>query len=248
MEAGVDIPRLEFNYSKFIAGLTICAFLLGVLYPLVYYSFFFFNVFDYIELAEIAIHVIKDGAYLLFPYLLFYYIGFVYSSNKDTAKTTGIPITIKYYKFFRFLVWTIAIMLFGSLIYAYIIDRISLPILLLNVMFFLYVYIVDIPKDLSKKILSKGGLQINGVEYFFMQCVVIIIYLGTMHGLIMADSVKNLHSTSGTYIIVNNKDTIKSNKTYYYIGRTNNYVFFYNAKNRFVDIFPEKDINKVSLH
>lgn len=62
------------------------------------------------------------------------------------------------------------------------------------------------------------------------------------------DSVDVLtYSTYGTYIEIGAKK-IASNENYYYIGRTKNFIFFYNSKNNQTDVFQNKDITKLSIN
>lgn len=240
--------KSSLNYGQFIAGTSLCAFLMGILYPFTYYAFFFFNVFDYMELNEIAIHAIRDGMIILLPYFLFYYIGFIHSKSSnsiannetnDRVRTTS--------KFFLYFLRIGLAVLYAFYIYEYVRGKTTLPMLLFFIFSSFYAYIIEIPVLIRNKLLPSLGYKINAVENLFLITIVLTMYGSITLGLTRADSVKFSHSTTGTYILMN-KDTIKSDSKYYYIGRTNKYVFFFNEKLHFVDVYPEKDINKLSLH
>ena len=228
-----ESQKSSLSYTQFIAGASLCAFLMGILYPFTYYAFFSFNVFDYMELNEITIHVIRDGMIILLPYFLFYYIGFVHSTSTNSSMTNmetydKVTTTNKFFRYFLRIGLAISYVFY---IYEYIIGKTTLPMLLFFIFTSFYAYIVEIPVLVRNKLHSSIGYTINSIEYLLVITIVLTIYGSVTLGLTRADSVKFGHSTTGTYIIMN-KDTVKSDSKYYYIGRTNNYVFFYNEKQR----------------
>jgi len=64
-------------------------------------------------------------------------------------------------------------------------------------------------------------------------------------GIFQIGKIKNRPET-GIAIVIGNK-VISSTKSYFQIGRTSNYTFFYNVKDGQTDIFPNKDISRISI-
>ncbi len=240
-----ELGNIEFSLTNLISGLTFCSFILGIINLTVYYYFFHFNVFSYIELSEIAIQVIKDGILILLPIIILL-ISIIFKGKTINASTSN-AIKQKNYNVIRYLI-ILGIILIGIFIfYEYFINKISLPFLLYFIFSFFAPYIWDLPFKIKRHLEQNSGIKINAFSFVLLSAVILCITGGVFNALIKVDSVKYKHINSGTYILMG-KDTIKSNDNYYYFGRTKNYVFFYNEKTQYTDIYQEKDINKLSIH
>jgi hypothetical protein len=229
--------------TKFIAGLTIVGFAYGIIYSVVYYGFFSFNVFEYIDLNEIITHAIKNCIFLFFPYIIGWSIGV---SRKINYERPAVP--VKRRSFLRRNIFLfINISLFIGIAISWYLQIFKTPMALFLVLSFFSSWLPKIAKFLNAKFSEKYDIKIDIYAHTLLESIVVVIYGATMYGLLEANNVLNYNSTKNTYIIVKS-DTIKSNSNYYYIGKTNNYLFFYNSKKQSTDVYPEKDINKISLH
>ncbi len=47
--------------------------------------------------------------------------------------------------------------------------------------------------------------------------------------------------------MITNKDTVRTNNDLRYIGKTRNYIFFYNKKNAVSTIYPMTEVLKISI-
>lgn len=85
----------------------------------------------------------------------------------------------------------------------------------------------------SKWVVAMGG-------YFYMLMAISII------GRMEAVAVENKHYYSETEVTVDNV-VIKTDSSFYYLGKTSNYVFFYDVKNKGAVIYPCGKMNKVVM-
>ncbi|CAN5400171.1 hypothetical protein BH09BAC6_BH09BAC6_10860 [soil metagenome] len=233
----------DFKITDIITGITTCAFILGAIDPMVYYGFFYFNVFDYIELSEIATHIIQYEIIIIFPFsvgiLLFRYFYFERVRMKRLDENQRIP---------KGLIILAVISYMGLFTGFFITDIISLPLFLVFSLALLFAVTANwfIFSKLNFTFDKLFGRGINIFNRMFLLVLSVNIILGLSFSLVKVDSVKFKHLSKGTYI-VREKDTIKSTSVYYYIGKTNKFVFFYDAKEKVVDAYPESTIKKYSL-
>lgn len=59
--------------------------------------------------------------------------------------------------------------------------------------------------------------------------------------------IKKYHYSFGTTLMTE-KDTIKSDLSFYYAGKTRNYVFWYNEKDSAITVIPISDVKKLIIH
>ncbi|WP_299291025.1 hypothetical protein [uncultured Mucilaginibacter sp.] len=239
-----ELGNIEFNLTNLITGLTLCSFVLGITNLTVYYYFFSFNVFDYIELSEIAIRVIKDGIMILLPIVVLVISTLFF--NGKTIISSPARSNRNVNKLVRYLIITGFLLLASFIFYEYITSKISLPFFLYFIFSFFTTYVWELPFVIKKKLEFNFGIKINMFSLILLSAVILCLTGGILNSLIKVDSVKDKHAYTGTYILIG-KDTIISTKRYYYFGRTNNYIFFYNEITKATDVYPGKDINKVSI-
>lgn len=75
--------------------------------------------------------------------------------------------------------------------------------------------------------------------------ILILLVISGFQGKFEANEVKKNHIYAGTTII-NKNDTLNSNDKTYFIGKTNDYIFFYNEKDEDVKIYPIKEISAIT--
>ncbi|WP_379963392.1 hypothetical protein [Epilithonimonas sp. UC225_85] len=75
--------------------------------------------------------------------------------------------------------------------------------------------------------------------------IIVLLVISSFQGFSEAKYVVNAKIYTGTTIITGNK-IIKSNQNFYFIGKTNEYIFFYNQKLNNVKVYPLKDVNEIT--
>lgn len=89
----------------------------------------------------------------------------------------------------------------------------------------------------------------NGVRIVFRTMLIgAIISLFTAYlANYQVDNIKNDSEHSGYTITLNNGEILKSDSTSYYIGKTRNYLFFYDGEAHSTDIIPMDRVQQISI-
>ena len=89
-------------------------------------------------------------------------------------------------------------------------------------------------------------LESTNTIYLQLGLAIILIYIS---GVIAHTSAMRalLSKSSSEVTIVMDKQTISTNESYRFIGKTKNYIFFYNIKKQQADIYPNADIKNMSV-
>lgn len=83
------------------------------------------------------------------------------------------------------------------------------------------------------------------ISFLFLTVLFIGIVIYYAHT--QADNIKEKKSTFGVTIILDNNQTIISDSTNYYIGKTVNYVFIYHEKTSTTDVFPMNRVKQITF-
>ena len=151
-------------------------------------------------------------------YLFLFLIPFLPSLDRTPDKTLSAAFT------FFGLVWVVICLInktgdfFKAALILYV-----LPVFLLFMAHKLY--------KGSKWVIALGG-------YFYMLMAISIV------GRLEAVAVKNAHHYKETAVTIDN-NIIRSDSSFYYLGKTNNYVFFYDARNKSSIVYPRTQVTKV---
>jgi len=89
--------------------------------------------------------------------------------------------------------------------------------------------------------------SLNGFNKKYLAGAFIFLFLlviACAHGKFTASYVKSNHIYSGTKII-GKTDTLVSNDSVYFIGKSDNYIFFFNQKSDNVNVYPTNSIEKI---
>jgi hypothetical protein len=258
------------NIKELLPLLGVLSLIFGIIKLLVYYSFFNFNVFEFIELDEIVTHIIKDAVVILVPILLYTFIYIMYVPKLEPAvnlKTIKAPRMSRADKLnLAFAILLVAAILF-LLIGLFSNDRISLATLLMYLGGFVYLLLMISVYKFYERFNRLFNVKTDKTIITYSSVILFTLFCAS--SLFSVNLVKN-HAGSvisevfsgskdikdqtllNNYIILNaeagKKDTVKSTTNYYYIGKTNKFVFFYSPLNNNVDVYAEKDIKKYSLN
>lgn len=221
----------------------------GALYLYTFYSYFNIAIFQYLDVSEILLSFINFTFYLLPPLviiILFFYLTTIIVSNTSVQKIlTKLPPpflnsedTLILLEVFNR--WGLHISIFLCSIYLSIALCISIESPLLKIIELLFF------TNSGFFLLSQLGFNLQeGIKKILLFIILLTIVC------VVCFASKNVHSINesperNTVIIIT--DTIiTTNKNYYYIGRTNNYIFLYNATKKESDIIPKNQIKKISF-
>jgi len=232
------------SLSEFILIITFLSFVFGIANLTIYYGKFSFNIFEYLDLTEIVANSIRDSIYIAIPLILMTYVHM--TRLKSTIGKNGpdtLPITKKKNN------WSIYVFLL-MVILSPVIDLIrhrpfvyERVILYMSLFYFLLLLgIIEFEKFLK----SNFGYQIAPKMMLVLFLSILLLFGSTILSSFKISSIVPKNDIGNTYIIIKG-DTIKSTTKVYYIGRSRNYIFFYNVSTKSTEVYPNKDISKVSL-
>lgn len=247
--------NLILEIPKFIPFLTIITFVCSSLDLIIYYSYFNINIFKYLELNEIFTQVLNDLLLNVFIFLIMAIIPQVVI-RKFKVIENHISRTAEHINYHN--VVTIFLLILIILEIEFMIEKdlynlffslgIFIPI------FFLYILLLEFRanKKFLMPVSKTSMLAIVFSVYIITQSVVFSFF----HLL----NVRLHHIYSNTDIEIESKKTstingnivieskiVKSTNSYYFIGQTNNNIFFYNEANNTTDCYFTKDVTKVTL-
>jgi len=267
--------RLTFSFTEYLSIVTGCTILFGIINLEVYYACFNFNVFEFLDLKEIVTLITNNLSYIVILLLGFFFyfeisIKLVTVLPKGHIKKVGSLLRNPKYRkvaiFSNYMYY--GLICVGSII-AYIedaISRITLVIALLVVSIPLVINLISKKMDKVRKIYTLKSSQLIGI---YIAGITIIIYLSMFQALIKAAIVYDdynleldlsklfsslkvpVDKLKSDYFLQktpeNKIDTVFSNGVFFYIGKSSNYVFYYNRTKNNVEVYPDKDIIKYSF-
>jgi hypothetical protein len=248
-----DFGQLIISYLPIF---TLISLGIGILNQLVYYYPFHLDILTYVDLNEI----ILSSFTILLKCLVIALVGYISAELmsffiKKPLKITnkyydGIPISLKranIFMMFFVVVFSLLLVLFynrynntnyGILIKEWHLVLCTLYIIgvlgIASLLYFKYVYETNYSMPFKFKYTN------------IIMASIVVLYWTIFFSALDAINM-SFHSSYGTYIEAGNKRVV-STLNYYYIGRTKNFVFFYDVKNDFTDIYQNKDISLLSIN
>jgi hypothetical protein len=229
----------KFNFDNLLKIAIPVFILLGFTQLTAYYNEFNFPIIQYIDYTEIITVFLGNfytSALLLFPLFMAAIIKQFTESESEISS---------------FMIFFIVIM-FGLVIsinflYTYnVIHSFSQQKWIIEIESFIIIILLRYIENLSVN--NRKFVKFKNSEKFnwFVVLVVIIVQLFyiSLMGKWDADAVKKHHLFSGTTIILDSTE-IKSNSNFYYIGKTNKYVIFFNQLDSSSTVYPMDHIQKV---
>jgi len=185
-----------------------------------YYYQFNLPIVEYLDFSEASILFLDE----IITYLFFLLPAFYFAVNRpDTDKSDMVVILI------------VAVLITVSFINENLIFQSTKFVSMIGALaLFIIVYL------LRKKWLNSGswGLAIA------LFCI--MLFTTSVTGCSKASDVKENYLYLGTEVTLDSL-TLTSDSTFFYIGRTNNYVFFYNAKIKAPVIYPSNRVRQIII-
>ncbi|MCE4565409.1 hypothetical protein INQ51_13910 [Maribellus sp. CM-23] len=234
---------------KNIAILTPIIITAGLLKYIIYYAFFHVPIVQFIELNEIIVLFSEDIIHILGLFILLGFISFLGSTTKTKMKT--LRFQIKYYKepeieiriwkYLRLNYVNIIILLgLAIFIWTNISHKQELKIttqilIAIDTIFFVIRFIV---LELKRELFLKNKLEKKNqkIETFF-GIFILALNLILIFSVNEFDNVKYDGKYSHVVITLND-ETLKSDSTSFYIGKTKNFVFYYNTDSNTTRVIP----------
>ena len=221
-------------------GFFICC---GSLHLSTYYKCFHINIFNYLDTTEILVtflYLIQDIAYLIAVFIG--YVLFVKSLLWITKSKADVFNKSRRLSFA--LIVGALLLCIAYLIKAYFIEIDSNYILKnrdwMRTVLYIFGAVAFIWITAEFEARTSRGIK-NMIIFFALFCISYSVATAIER---VEGTVKDIDKNS--YVVLD-KDTIRTTKSYIYVGRTNKYVFFFNIDSVRADVIPEDKIQKISF-
>jgi hypothetical protein len=204
--------------------------LLGLAEITSYYRQFHFPILEYLSFSEI-ITVFLSNLYAYTSLFLLFAIFFLLDNRYYRGSLTIIIMAF------------ILVSVFNIFSGDFRFDTYNDIITVLAVIFLVFALLIFISRNsVLSYIESLSGFNKKylGGAFIFL----FLLVIASAHGKYTASHVKNNHIYSGT-IVIGKTDTLVSNDSIYFIGKSDNYIFFYNQKSDNVVVYPINGIEKI---
>lgn len=216
--------------NEIIIKLSVPTFiLLGLAKSCSYYNHFHLPIVEYLNFTEM-ITIFLSNLYVYFSLAFHFAIFFLIEKKHFRASLSLVilgSIFIATYNGlsgnFNFDISNILLVITGMLFIAFFIIGISKS------------WIIDYLETLSTK-----------TKKYIVAIFTILVFLviSSFQGLFEAQNVKSSKIYTGTTISLKDKN-IESDDSFYFIGKTNEYIFFYDQKSDYVKTFPLSEVNEI---
>jgi hypothetical protein len=246
---GLDIKKLLTYYVAIII-------VAGTIKLKLFYGSFKLEILNYLDTSEILLAFMGDLIYyisIVFIMELFEFL--IYSQKEIQARIDNQTYVIdenifkkrfikflKFYKVLGYLILFNIVLLIVSIIIKIDYSFTSIFLFILAMYFFFgfvsleyrrkyFIMYGTKPKSAHTNVVLLGIIIISGIIIFNHNDVT---------------SIKSYKKYYGSTFIASG-DTIRSDSTAYYIGKTNNFVFYYKEKTKSCVVFPIKDITQLEI-
>jgi hypothetical protein len=249
------------DYETLIKGvpLAIGLFILcGSLYLTTYFSCFHINIFNYLDTTEILttfLHLIQQivfiisfiiGEALLIKFFIWIDLQLKNrKGNKESKETTQPKWLILLVQHASQIVITISLIFcIGYVIISYFIEIDSKYIIKnrdwMGVILTVFAFLASIWIVVQ----FEKGTKKSARNMIIFVCLFFISYSVTC----AIDRIEaTVNVPDSNTMIVSENDTIRTAPTYYYVGRTNKYIFFYDTEKERADVFPQATVTRMSF-
>jgi magnesium-transporting ATPase (P-type) len=249
------------NYLKllmtYLPLFSLMAYLFGAVRLQYFYSLFNFNALSYFEFGEILMQAFSDALTLII--FLFVLVGIIGVSLffKRTPQANPNRPPLKLLKPFKvrlgehIITFTIIIAVFSLLIIRHVFGLFysgeNYEVYYSNLQD-LIIELSGIVMLVSTQLLKKAGIDLvkNRLVMSFILGIISLMVYAVIFSTNAIIKIRFYHTTTGTSITTD-KSIITSTKVYYYIGRSKDYIFFYDEKKKAVDVFPSSEVKKATI-
>lgn len=229
---------------------------LGSLRLIVFYNFFDIHIVNYLEFTEIITSFLDVLAISVFFIVTSLIQGLWMNDQHRDEKQDSIRNQIYHEKsFFRriflyfkqnaeLIILGAFISLIAFVIYL-IYGKALSTIQNIGLLLFVFIFLTGLFYELEIRIQDyKSGVR---VVFRTMLIGTIISLLTAYLANYQVDMIKNDNEHSGYTITLNNGEILKSDSTSYYIGKTRNYLFFYDGEAHSTNIIPMDRVQQISI-
>lgn len=239
--------------TGYIPVLTLVSLIFGVVSLVLYYSYFRVDILSYLELNEIIFRTARDLIFIFAGVLL----AFVLTGSQNENDTSSEKKKFNYSKKGFIQVVKSDSVLFSMFIFWFVVlwvliilrqkDALEIKYFSVGVCQVLMIIgIIFVPVELKRRYMKKYGAFPSNEIILFSRFLVIVFFCGLIRGDIeITRTIESRGKLSNS--IIANGQLIKSTKDYYYIGKTNGYVFFYDERSQKADVYPISVVSKLSI-
>lgn len=218
-----------------------------------YYFFFKINIFSYCDIMEIIPQSINSFMFnCVVGIVLFFLVKFLavlIISESDIKEMYSQPTFLQSVNVYPFAFYLI-LLLSGALITSFLLALFGLVgwylILKLVIYILLTVGLTAILIEISRVYYNKHQKFISKRFLYLIIFTTYCIIIGAVDGAVSTFTIKN----NNTYLknsITLNKTVVNSTPTFYYVGKTAKFVFFYNEETESAEAFSITTIEKLTL-
>lgn len=260
MEDKKNIHSLEeFKVSQYLAFVGPFLIFLGMLRLISFYNSFGISIISYLELSE-ALLSFFDIIIIVVIFIAYTSIqNFLASGKNDIDKVKKerqsileennfFKICICYLKYFSSLIILGFVIIAGFIVARFYFHWITTVTVFLSIAFFvlLLIFLILLVEIERKHIQIQSSL--NKRRYiFFLLYFLLISYFVTLYSSYQAGQIRNKKSTYGVSIILDDNQTLVSDSSNYFIGKTLNYVFIHHEKENKTDIIPMSRVKQITM-
>jgi hypothetical protein len=239
--------KLVLNYLPYIGSILI---FLGVIRQIFFYAGFGISIVNYLDFSEIITSFLDLVFLMVFALLLVIIQSFLKLGNSEIKNKINIKeelikqnrnfrVITLYFKYFKEYFIITSLVFSSCFLYDYYNNNIEIIDFLSRLIFIL---IMPIPFILSIEFERKHEKYETKIEFRRLIRVVlnslVVILIISFYSIYQIYNIKINHSTEGTIIELNNNQTLKSNKNIYYVGKSNNFIFIHNSKEKVTTVIP----------
>ncbi len=232
---------------------------LGMIRLIVYYNEFGVSIVSYLDISEVITSFFDILMIIVIIFVSTTFNSFLLSDKKKNEKITNHRTNILkeenewkiaklYFLYLKFpiliLLGFIIVTLLSHLFFHWFNywELIFFPSIL--IVLILYIIIgLEIERKHQIYESSPGEKRYIGLIFYSF----ILVLTVSLYSKYQARQVAIHHSTKGTTILLNNGEKIVSNKQRFFIGKTTNYIFFFDTKTNTTEVFPISEIKMLKI-
>lgn len=219
----------------------------GLLRLYLFFKSFNISILPYIELEELTTFALDNILYFsIFIILNLIIVTFFYTNNSEYKKRIR---RLKEHGFFKFNKILLIIIIIPILFFLQSnLEKVFFyEFILWIILLFVGIYINPFIYFESQQTLKKKKLKINKLTLIFIISAINLCFFAGISGVSEAYKVKSLNYYYGSEFKFDDGTKIISNSEKYYIGKTKEFLFFYQPKEELTQIIPMSRIKNIEL-
>lgn len=232
---------------------------LGMIRLMFYYSHFGVSIVSYLDISEVITSFFDVLMLIVSTFVIITFNRFIAHDKKKGGEMSKLKSSLLkeedqwkivklYFKYLKTRLLLLLIFVSLFLICHLFLNLVTFweVIFLASFMVVVLLYVI-ITIEIERKHLINGSSpgQRRYIGLIFYSLILIISVM--LFSKYQINEVEFHHSTKGTTIILKSGEEIVSKKQKLFIGKTNNYVFFFDKKTKTTDIFPMSEIKMLKI-